>query len=166
MFSSFDLSYTEDTKSNVTILDLKDVYEKGQMRRNANSEQRLLDAEVHLMATSQKPIQVWSLLMCFYLKWRQIWRNVKFFLGIHFGSGFASFQPRMNGEVVGCKGTRFWFVLARVCFRESTMYVASVYWCRFVSFLLGCARIRGKMSRGRQNSSGHERTSVFGLSVQ
>lgn len=57
VFSSFDLSYTEDTKSNVTILDLKDVYEKGQMRRNANSEQRLLDAEVHLMATSEKPIQ-------------------------------------------------------------------------------------------------------------
>lgn len=62
MFSSFDLSYTEDTKSNVTILDLKDVYEKGQMRRNANSEQRLLDAEVHLMATSEKPIQVMKLI--------------------------------------------------------------------------------------------------------
>ena len=62
MFSSFDLSYTEDTKSNVTIMDLKDVYEKGQMRRNANSEQRLLDAEEHLMATSQKPIQVMKLI--------------------------------------------------------------------------------------------------------
>ncbi|PFX23603.1 uncharacterized protein LOC111332759 [Stylophora pistillata] len=57
VFPSFDVTYTEDTKANVTILDLKDVYEKGQMRRNANSEQRLLDAEVHLMATSQKPIQ-------------------------------------------------------------------------------------------------------------
>lgn len=58
VFPSLDLSYTEDTKANVTLLDLKDVYEKGQMRRNANSEQRLLDAEVHLKATAQKPIQV------------------------------------------------------------------------------------------------------------
>lgn len=93
MFSSFDLSYTEDTKSNVTILDLKDVYEKGQMRRNANSEQRLLDAEVHLMATSEKPIQVMKLInVLLSLKQiLQIWRNVKFFLGIHFRSGFASF---------------------------------------------------------------------------
>ena len=49
---------TEDTKANVTVLDLKDVYEKGQMRRNASSEQRLLNAEVHLKATAQKPIQV------------------------------------------------------------------------------------------------------------
>ena len=50
--------YTEDTKANVTVLDLKDVYEKGQMRRNASSEQRLLNAEVQLKATAQKPIQV------------------------------------------------------------------------------------------------------------
>ena len=50
--------HTEDTKANVTVLDLKDVYEKGQMRRNASSEQRLLNAEVHLKATTQKPIQV------------------------------------------------------------------------------------------------------------
>lgn len=58
VFSSLNMGYTEDTKANVTILDLKDAYEKGQMRRNANSEQRLLDAEVQLTATAQKPIQV------------------------------------------------------------------------------------------------------------
>ena len=59
VFPGLDWScYTEDTKANVTVLDLKDVYEKGQMRRNASSEQRLLNAEVHLKATAQKPIQV------------------------------------------------------------------------------------------------------------
>lgn len=47
----------------MTVLDLKDVYEKGQMRRNASSEQRLLNAEVHLKATAQKPIQVNSYLV-------------------------------------------------------------------------------------------------------
>ena len=59
VFPSLDWScYTEDTKANVIVLDLKDVYEKGQMRRNASSEQRLLNAEVHLKATAQKAIQV------------------------------------------------------------------------------------------------------------
>lgn len=59
VFPPLDWScYTEDTKANVIVLDLKDVYEKGQMRRNASSEQRLLNAEVHLKATAQKAIQV------------------------------------------------------------------------------------------------------------
>ena len=57
-FSALDLCYTEDTKANVTVLDLKDFYEKGQSRRKANSEQRLLNADVHLKATAQKQIQV------------------------------------------------------------------------------------------------------------
>ena len=48
----------EDAKANVTVLDLKAVYEKGQSRRKANSEQRLLNADVNLTATSQKQIQV------------------------------------------------------------------------------------------------------------
>lgn len=66
---SFSLSFTafpildlpctaEDAKANVTVLDLKAVYEKGQSRRKANSEQRLLNADVNLTATSQKQIQV------------------------------------------------------------------------------------------------------------
>lgn len=58
VFPSLDLSYTDDTKANVTVLDLKDIYEKGQSRRKANSEQRLLNADVHLKATAQKQIQV------------------------------------------------------------------------------------------------------------
>lgn len=58
MFPGLDLSYAEDTKANVTVLDLKDFYEKGQSRRKANSEQRLLNADVHLKATAQKQIQV------------------------------------------------------------------------------------------------------------
>lgn len=58
VFPPLDWScYTEDTKANVIVLDLKDVYEKGQMRRNASSEQRLLNAEVNLKATAQKAIQ-------------------------------------------------------------------------------------------------------------
>lgn len=57
-FPALDLCYTEDTKANVTVLDLKDFYEKGQSRRKANSEQRLLNADVHLKATAQKQIQV------------------------------------------------------------------------------------------------------------
>ena len=58
VFPSLDLCYTEDTKANVTVLDLKDVYDKGQSRRKANSEQRLLKADVRLKATAQKQIQV------------------------------------------------------------------------------------------------------------
>ena len=61
MFAGLDLSYTDDTKANVTVLDLKDFYEKGQSRRKANSEQRLLKADVHLKATAQKQIQVTKL---------------------------------------------------------------------------------------------------------
>ena len=61
MFPSLDLSYTDDAKANVTILDLKDAYEKGQSRRKTNSEQRLLNADVHLKATAQKQIQVTKL---------------------------------------------------------------------------------------------------------
>lgn len=57
VFAGLDLSYTDDTKANVTVLDLKDFYEKGQSRRKANSEQRLLKADVHLKATAQKQIQ-------------------------------------------------------------------------------------------------------------
>lgn len=57
VFPSLDLCYTEDTKANVTVLDLKDVYDKGQSRRKANSEQRLLKADVRLKATAQKQIQ-------------------------------------------------------------------------------------------------------------
>lgn len=57
-FPILDLPYpAEDTKANVTVLDLKDVYEKGQSRRKANSEQRLLNADVHLTASAQKQIQ-------------------------------------------------------------------------------------------------------------
>ena len=44
----------------MTVLDLKDVYDKGQSRRKANSEQRLLKADVHLKATAEKQIQVTS----------------------------------------------------------------------------------------------------------
>lgn len=58
VFPSLDLCYTEDAKANVTVLDLKDVYDKGQSRRKANSEQRLLKADVRLKATAQKQIQV------------------------------------------------------------------------------------------------------------
>ena len=59
MFPILDLPCTaEDAKANVTVLDLKAVYEKGQSRRKANSEQRLLNADVNLTATSQKQIQV------------------------------------------------------------------------------------------------------------
>ena len=59
MFPILDLPCSaEDAKANVTVLDLKDVYEKGQSRRKANSEQRLLNADVNLTATSQKQIQV------------------------------------------------------------------------------------------------------------
>lgn len=57
-FPILDLPCTaEDAKANVTVLDLKAVYEKGQSRRKANSEQRLLNADVNLTATSQKQIQ-------------------------------------------------------------------------------------------------------------
>lgn len=45
-------------KADVQLLDLKPCYEKGQSRRKANSEQRLLDAEVHMVAEFERPLQV------------------------------------------------------------------------------------------------------------
>ena len=49
-----------EVKADVQLVDLRPCYEKGQSRRKANSEQRLLDAEVHLVAEFERQIQVRS----------------------------------------------------------------------------------------------------------
>ena len=47
-----------DVKISVQVLDLKDSYEKGQSRRKANSQQRLLDGEVNFDVNTSHAIQV------------------------------------------------------------------------------------------------------------
>ena len=56
-------TFPSTIKSTVRLLDLKPHYDKGQSRRKANSEQRLLDAEVHMIADLAKPLQVKGLVL-------------------------------------------------------------------------------------------------------